>query len=57
VTLRNGTLALQETSIVRLLGVYSGRINRESDIGYVWKIAAVREILENGVMGDTSISQ
>lgn len=56
-TLSNGTLALQETSIVRLLGVYSGRINRESDIGYVWKITAIREILENGVTGDTAISQ
>ena len=53
--LSNGTLALQETSIVRLLGVYSGRINRESDIGYVWKVAAIIEILENGVTGDVSI--
>lgn len=30
----------------RLLGVYSGRINEESDMGFVWKTAAIREILE-----------
>ena len=28
-----------------LLGIYSGRINGESDIGFVWKIAALRELV------------
>jgi hypothetical protein len=30
----------------RLLGVYSGRVSEESDLGFVWKTSAVREILE-----------
>lgn len=29
----------------RLLGVYSGRINEQSDLGFVWKVDAVRDIL------------
>jgi hypothetical protein len=31
------------------VGVYSGRINEQSDLGLVWKAAAVREIVEGGV--------
>jgi hypothetical protein len=34
------------------LGVYSGRINNESDLGFVWKAAALTEIIDNGVPGD-----
>jgi hypothetical protein len=30
----------------RLLGVYSGRINEESDLGMVWKASAIREIID-----------
>lgn len=29
-----------------LYGVYSGRINENSDLGYVWKTSAIQEILE-----------
>jgi len=54
--LGNGSLVEQTAPLARLLGVYSGRVNEQSDIGYVWKIAAIREILEGGVIGDTSIS-
>lgn len=32
-----------------LLGVYSGRINAESDLGYVWKTSAMLETLSHGV--------
>jgi len=28
------------------LGIYSGRINDQSDIGMVWKMSAVREIVQ-----------
>jgi S1-C subfamily serine protease len=31
----------------KLLGVYSGRINKESDLGYVWKLSAIKELLES----------
>ena len=30
----------------RFLGVYSGRINAESDIGVVWKASAIAELLD-----------
>jgi hypothetical protein len=30
------------------LGVYSGRINAESDLGFVWRPSAVRNIIEEG---------
>jgi hypothetical protein len=32
-----------------LIGVYSGRIHEDSDIGVVWKRDAVREIVEYGI--------
>ncbi|WP_125917223.1 S1 family peptidase [Hymenobacter coccineus] len=36
--------------IYYLRGIYSGRINSESDLGKVWKISVIREILINGIM-------
>jgi len=30
----------------KLLDIYSGRINMESDLGYVWKLSVIREIIE-----------
>lgn len=47
----DGGLAFPEGPISNLLGVYSGRINAESDLGLVWKVALITEILENGVEG------
>lgn len=37
----------RETSI--FLGIYSGRLNSESDIGIVWKPKAIRAVLAKGV--------
>lgn len=40
--------------VTNLLGVYSGRINEQSDLGRVWKAQAVRDILtaqQHGVAG------
>jgi len=31
--------------MTRFLGIYSGRINTESDLGFVWKAAAIRELV------------
>lgn len=42
----DGSSAAFAGPVVNLLGVYSGRINAESDIGLVWKVDAVREILD-----------
>ena len=47
-------VAISSGPVVNLLGVYSGRINDQSDLGLVWKIQAVRDILtaqQAGVAG------
>ena len=33
--------------MTRFLGVYSGRINAESDLGFVWKATAIQELVNN----------
>lgn len=42
-----GTLTVHEEPVTRFLGIYSGRINRDSDIGIVWKAKAIRELIES----------
>ncbi|MBS0550267.1 MAG: trypsin-like peptidase domain-containing protein [Proteobacteria bacterium] len=42
---KNGNTSLQTGETTRLLGVYSGRVSAESDIGMVWKSAAIAEIV------------
>ena len=32
--------------MTRFLGIYSGRINAESDLGFVWKAAAIRQLVD-----------
>lgn len=34
------------SSVTRLLGIYSGRINEESDLGVVWKTHAIAELVD-----------
>ncbi len=41
-----GTKLLQSTKY-KLLGIYSGRINKDSDLGFVWKLSAVQELVED----------
>jgi hypothetical protein len=36
----------------RLLGVYSGRVNEQSDLGFVWKTTALIDIVERGRTGN-----
>lgn len=45
--LEDGMTAILERPQVRFLGIYSGRINNESDIGIVWKAKAIRELVES----------
>jgi S1-C subfamily serine protease len=50
----NGALAFMNGPVTNLLGVYSGRINDQSDLGIVWKAKAVVDILgalQPGVAG------
>jgi hypothetical protein len=42
----NGSTSLGGT-FSRLLGVYSGRINKESDLGMVWKVSAVADLVDS----------
>lgn len=34
--------------VERLVGVYSGRVNDESDLGRIWKVSALRDVVERG---------
>ncbi|MDF9716042.1 serine protease [Nocardioides sp. ChNu-99] len=40
--------------ITRFLGVYSGRINNESDLGVVWRARAVGDVISRGVRPDSN---
>jgi len=51
VTLDDGRLFMIHNVVTLLVGVYSGRLNRESDLGTVWKTSIVKEIAERGVRG------
>lgn len=41
----DGTTKMMTGRITQFLGVYSGRINNESDIGIVWKASALKELI------------
>lgn len=34
-----------------LFGIYSGRINDESDLGIVWKVSVIKELVHNPIFG------
>ena len=44
-TMQNGNTSFFGGPITRPIGVYSGRVNEESDLGMVWKMEAVRELV------------
>ena len=46
VSLENGSSAIYGGPMTRLLGIYSGRVNSDSDIGIVWRTSALRELVE-----------
>lgn len=46
INMANGNVAVMGT-ITRLLGVYSGRINEQSDLGIVWKASAIKDLVES----------
>ena len=45
-TITHGNGALVASPVSRLLGIYSGRINEESDLGVVWKTYAIAELVD-----------
>jgi len=42
-----GSIAIGGGMITEFMGVYSGRINEESDIGKVWKASILKELVES----------
>jgi hypothetical protein len=49
VAMRDGSTHFFSGPVEKFLGVYSGRINAQSDLGFVWKASGVRDIIERGV--------
>jgi hypothetical protein len=47
VAMEDGSAAAFSGPVTRFLGIYSGRINDQSDLGIVWKARAVREIVDS----------
>jgi hypothetical protein len=47
VSLEDGSSSVFSGPVCRFLGIYSGRINAESDLGVVWKAIAIRELVDS----------
>lgn len=47
IAMENGSTAIMSGEVIRLLGIYSGRINEQSDLGIVWKASALKELVES----------
>ena len=45
--MRDGSSATFSGPVFKLIGIYSGRINEESDIGIVWKARAILELIRS----------
>ncbi len=45
VAMTNGNTSMFAGPVWRLVGMYSGRINQESDLGIVWKVSALNELI------------
>jgi hypothetical protein len=45
VTMQDGSSGVFGGPVTKFLGVYSGRINEESDLGIVWKASAVSVVV------------
>jgi hypothetical protein len=43
--MEDGSTAVMAGEVIRLLGIYSGRINEQSDLGIVWKASALQELV------------
>ena len=52
---RNDSKSIWGSPFMREIGIYSGRINKDSDLGYVWKWAVIKEIIESVKDNETTI--
>lgn len=46
VAMADGSSAIFTGPVERFIGIYSGRINAESDLGIVWKASAINELIQ-----------
>lgn len=44
--LNDGSAAMYKDPVHQFIGIYSGRINSESDLGIVWKSTALAELIQ-----------
>lgn len=44
---KDGSSAIINGTVTEFLGIYSGRINKESDLGIVWKASAIKELVDS----------
>jgi hypothetical protein len=42
----DGNIHMITNPVWRFLGIYSGRINRDSDLGVAWKVSAIQEVVD-----------
>ena len=47
VTMEDGSMHIYGKPVTKFLGIYSGRINPESDLGMVWKASAIKELVDS----------
>ncbi|WP_155859958.1 trypsin-like peptidase domain-containing protein [Kordiimonas gwangyangensis] len=52
VSMQDGSTVAFNGPVARFLGIYSGRINPESDLGIVWKASAILELLDDIEISD-----
>ena len=50
--MESGSTNFYNGPITRFMGIYSGRISVESDLGVVWKRTAVAQVIRSGVPGN-----
>ncbi|MDT4876033.1 hypothetical protein FQZ97_1114480 [compost metagenome] len=43
----DGSQAMFSGPVLKFIGIYSGRINAESDLGIVWKASALNELVQS----------
>ena len=49
VTFQGGNSQIGGGVVTQVLGIYSGRVNAESDLGFVWRSRAILEVVCSGV--------
>lgn len=47
VSMRDGGTTFFDGPVSKFIGIYSGRINQESDLGIVWKASAIQELIDS----------